>query len=192
MPARSGLPVLDEPDAGAPTPGAAPGGAAREPLGARVDATGLAARLEMLGNSPSRVRPPAVVTAPGEDTGVVSTPPPATDQMRYLGGIFEPGRRFAVLVIGGRQRVIGEGERVPGVPEEGATLASSSVTTRGRWRSPSPRARAARWRRWGPASREATQRVRARAWLARPPRRWPAGRWWGSTRGSRRTAFPSP
>ncbi len=102
LPGVSSLPQA--PDATAPTAGQP---IAQAPAPARLDSDAIALMAEGLEQARKKADKPKP-----DDGGTPPPPPPDENDWRYLGAIEEPGRRFALVAIEGRQRVLRPGRTV--------------------------------------------------------------------------------
>ncbi|MCC6426462.1 MAG: hypothetical protein IT435_06545 [Phycisphaerales bacterium] len=88
-----------------------------------VNSDAISERLMQLGNRP---QPPA---PPPEESGPELPPPlPPADDARFLGVIREPGRSLAMVNVGGKQRIIAEGEQFGGI--EVLSIAADAITVK--------------------------------------------------------------
>ncbi|MFI4898848.1 MAG: hypothetical protein ACIARR_13620 [Phycisphaerales bacterium JB059] len=92
----------------------------------QVDFTGIVERFARVRNAPKVETQPTVTTPGGEDPkGGGGIGESAGDEVRYLGMIQIGARRSAMLVIGGKQRIVGQGAQETG--GEGAEVRVLSV-----------------------------------------------------------------
>lgn len=104
-----------------------------------VHSEAISDRLMLLANHPV---PPAPPEEPVETQTIPVTPAPVAEGPRFLGVIREPGRSLALVHVGGRQRIMAEGEEIAGVRLESISDASIMVSEAGIERQIDKQARA--------------------------------------------------
>lgn len=126
VPTFTKRPVMDDDPPAAPTASVLTSAASENTTGNTVNSGGISDRFMQFSNRP-KIDPP--VESPvemGDDDD--PPPPPPAENARFLGVIREPGRLLAMIAVGGRQRIMAEGEEVSGLKI--VSIGPESVTVR--------------------------------------------------------------
>lgn len=93
--------------------------------GKPVNSAGISDRFMRFSNRPKVEPPPEVPVEMGDDEPPAPAP---SESARFLGVIREPGRLLAMIAMGGRQRIVAEGEEVSGLTV--VSIGEESMTVR--------------------------------------------------------------
>ncbi len=129
LPRLTAVPTLDEVRPKPPAAPQASGPAAKPEEKLAINSQGISDRLMQLGNRPQA---PETPTSTGEEPPIdPPVAPPPADAPRFLGVIRESGRFLAMVHVGGKQRIMAEGEEAAGVRVEAIGVDSITISESG-------------------------------------------------------------